>query len=272
MSPARPSSCAGCTLDIMRSLRARTRGDRCIGLARALSKQGICSRSAASALILAGRVRLNGAIVRDPETPTHINSHIEVDGERIAGAPSVYVMLHKPRGLVTTAQDERGRDTVYHCFTDSALPWVAPVGRLDQASEGLLLFTNDSEWSALLLAPAHQIARIYHVQIEGIPSPQTLARLNAGVSARDGEMLSVQRASLLRQGERNAWLEFALIEGRNRHLRRMLEAVGHPVLRLLRIAIGELALGALAKGEWRHLSMAEVRSLAEPRGRAQFRG
>lgn len=252
----------------MLRLRAKTTEERHIGLARALSKKGICSRSAAAELISAGRVRLNGVIVRDPEARTRSDSQIDVDGARIDHAPSVYVMINKPRGLVTTAQDERGRDTVYRCFTDSALPWIAPVGRLDQASEGLLLFTNDSQWSAAILAPLHQVARTYHVQIEGIPPPVTLARLNEGVIARDGELLRVQCARLLRQGERNAWLEFALMEGRNRHLRRMLEVVGHPVLRLLRIAIGELELGDLAKGAWRHLSMAEVRSLAEPRGHA----
>ncbi len=248
----------------MRSLRAKTREDRHIGLARALSKRGICSRSAAAELIIAGRVQLNGVIVRDPEAPTRTDSLIEVDGAPLVHAPPVYVMLNKPRGLVTTASDERGRDTVYRCFTASALPWVAPVGRLDQASEGLLLFTNNSEWSAALLSPHHQVPRTYHVQVEGIPAAVTLARLNEGVIARDGELLRVQHASLLRHGERNAWLEFALLEGRNRHLRRMLEAVGHPVLRLLRIAIGDLGLGFLTKGAWRHLSMAEVRQLAVP--------
>jgi 23S rRNA pseudouridine2605 synthase len=250
----------------VRSLRAKTREDRHIGLARALSKRGICSRTAAAELISAGRVRLNGVIVRDPEAPTRIDSLIEMDGAPLAHVAPVYVMLNKPRGLITTAADERGRATVYRCFSDSALPWIAPVGRLDQASEGLLLFTNDSEWSAATLAPLHQVPRIYHVQIEGIPPAATLARLNEGVIARDGELLRVQHARLLRQGERNAWLEFALLEGRNRHLRRMLEAVGHPVLRLLRVAIGDLVLGDLAKGAWRHLSMAEVRQLAVPRG------
>ncbi len=250
----------------MRSLRAKTREDRHIGLARALSKRGICSRAAAAELISAGRVRLNGVIVRDPEAPTRTDSLIEMDGAPLAHVAPVYVMLNKPRGLITTAADERGRATVYRCFTDSTLPWLAPVGRLDQASEGVLLFTNDSEWSAALLSPRHQVPRTYHVQVEGIPPAGTMARLNEGVLARDGELLRVQRANLLRQGERNAWLEFALLEGRNRHLRRMLEAVGHPVLRLLRIAIGDLALGDLAKGAWRHLSMAEVRQLAVPGG------
>lgn len=248
----------------MRTLRARNRDERRVGLARALSKQGVCSRSAAAALIVAGRVRLNGQIVRDPEAPTLPASRIEVDGAPVGDAPRVYVMLNKPRGLVTTTQDERGRDTVYRCFSDSQLPWIAPVGRLDQASEGLLLFTNDSAWSAALLDPAQHVPRTYHVQIEGLPDDATLARLNAGVTTQDGELLQVRRARVLRHGERNAWLEFELAEGRNRHLRRMLETVGHPVLRLIRVALGELVLGDLAKGAWRHLRMAEVRSLHAP--------
>jgi len=248
----------------MRTLRTRHHLERRIGLARALSKQGVCSRAAAAALVVAGRVRLDGRIVRDPEAPTGPASRIEVDGAHVVDAARVYVMLNKPRGLVTTTQDEFGRDTVYRCFAASALPWLAPVGRLDQASEGLLLFTNDSEWSAALLDPARHLPRTYHVQIEGLPESATLERLAEGVTTPEGERLDVHRVSVLRQGERNAWLECALTEGRNRHLRRMLDTVGHPVLRLIRIAIGELRLGELTKGAWRHLSMAEVRQLGEP--------
>ncbi|MGD9601666.1 MAG: pseudouridine synthase [Gammaproteobacteria bacterium] len=248
----------------MRTLRPRHREERRIGLARALSKQGLCSRAAAAALVSAGRVRLDGQIVRDPEAPTTPTSRIEVDGEAVAQATRLYVMLNKPRGLVTTAHDERGRDTVYQCFATSRLPWIAPVGRLDQASEGLLLFTNDSAWSAALLDPARHVTRTYHVQVEGLPQEATLARLVSGIPSADGEILCADAVQLLRSGERNAWLAIALTEGRNRQLRRMLEAVGHPVLRLVRVAIGSLALGELAKGAWRHLSMAEVRALADP--------
>lgn len=238
-------------------MRSKFREERRIGLARALSKQGVCSRSLAAGLILAGRVRLNGVVVRDPETPTTGLSKISVDGEQISGQPQVYVMLNKPRGLVTTVYDERGRDTVYDCFKDSNLPWIAPVGRLDQASEGLLLFSNDPEWSAALIDPAHRVIKTYHVQIEGIPPPVILTRFTDGVTVRDGEMLRVESAVLLRHGERNAWLEVTLTEGKNRHLRRMCDAVEHPVLRLIRVAIGALRLGDLGKGQWRHLSAGE---------------
>lgn len=247
----------------MRKLR---RGDdqlRRIGLARALSKQGVCSRSAATALILAGRVRLNGVITRDPEAPTRSDSRITVDGETIAPAGRLYVMLNKPRGLVTSAQDERGRQTVYECFRNSQLPWLGPVGRLDQASEGLLLFSNDTEWAAALMSPSSHVPRVYHVQVEGIPDETTLQRLRSGILS-EGEMLAAREVELLRAGERNAWLAFVLDEGRNRQLRRMCAACGHPVLRLVRVAIGTLTLGSLAKGAWRILSSEEAASLAPP--------
>jgi 23S rRNA pseudouridine2605 synthase len=245
----------------MRHLRARTHLERRVGLARALSKQGMCSRSVAAELILAGRVRLDGVIVRDPEAPTTAHSRIAVDGERIAGVATVYVMLNKPRGLVTTTRDEQGRDTVYRCFQDSHLPWIGPVGRLDQASEGLLLFSNDPEWAAALLAPESHVSKTYHLQIEGIPSPRELQRMIEGIPADDGEVLQVDSARVLRHGERNAWLEIALHEGKNRHLRRLCTALGHPVLRLVRIAIGTVELGDLAKGAWRRLTPEEIRSL-----------
>lgn len=250
---------------MIRKLRRNPSEERRIGLARAMSKQGVCSHSAATALILAGRVRLDGRIVRDPEAPTRSDSRITVDGEAIVSTTPIYVMLNKPRGLVTSAHDERGRDTVYECFRDSQLPWLGPVGRLDQASEGLLLFSNDTAWAAALMDPASHVPRVYHVQVEGIPHESALQRLRTGILS-DGELLSARSVGLLRAGERNAWLAFELEEGRNRQLRRMCAACGHPVLRLVRVAIGSLALGTLAKGAWRILSAEEAASLA-PLGR-----
>ena len=135
----------------------RSSGTRRHGLARVLSKRGICSRSEAERLIRAGQVRLDGRVVRDPEHPTDVQAAlIDVAGSAQATSPR-YVMLNKPRGLVTTARDEHGRDTVYRSFEGSGLGWLAPVGRLDKASEGLLLFTNDPQWGAVLQAQ-HGIA------------------------------------------------------------------------------------------------------------------
>lgn len=237
---------------------------RRIGLARALSKRGLCSRTVAAGFILDGKVSVDGHVVRDPEYPTVDTSRIEVLGDEVKPAARHYLMLNKPRGLVTTAHDERARRTVYECFRDSALPWVGPVGRLDKASEGLLLFSNDTEWAAALLDPARHLPRTYHVQVEGIPDADTLAALKSGVTTREGEHLAVLDAHVLRQGTRNAWLCCVLDEGRNRHLRRLCELLGFPVLRLVRVAIGEVMLGELAKGQWRPLTDAELTALGVP--------
>ncbi|HEU5337119.1 MAG TPA: pseudouridine synthase, partial [Terriglobales bacterium] len=141
---------------------------RRVGLARALSKLGYCSRSQAFALIRAGRVTLNGAVRRDPESPVSLErDRILVDGQALSAAAPVYLMLNKPRGVVTTAADEKGRRTVYDCLPPG-LPWLAPVGRLDKASEGLLLLTNDSEWAARIAAPETHLDKTYHVQIGAI--------------------------------------------------------------------------------------------------------
>jgi 23S rRNA pseudouridine2605 synthase len=224
------------------------------GLARALSKFGYCSRAQAAGLIRAGKVRVNGEVRRDPETPVHIaKDRIEVDGQQLKAAAKIYLVLNKPRGIVTTASDEKGRDTVYSLLGED-LPWVAPVGRLDKASEGLLLLTNDSEWAARVTAPETHLDKTYHVQIGKITDEALLETLKAGIRTKEGETLKVNRASLLRQGERNSWLEIILDEGKNRHIRRMLESLGTEVLRLIRVAIGPLALGELAKGGVRALS------------------
>ena len=167
---------------------------------------------------------------------------------------------NKPRGLITTTRDEQGRDTVYACFAGSDLPWVAPVGRLDKASEGLLLFCNDSAWAARITDPAAGPHKTYHVQIDRLPSPQLLRQLEHGV-ALDGEYLGARSVRCLRAGHKHAWLEIVLDEGRNRQIRRLLAAFDIAVLRVVRVALGPLLLGDLAKGQWRMLSDREIDSL-----------
>jgi 23S rRNA pseudouridine2605 synthase len=235
-------------------------GMRRVGLARALSKLGHCSRSQAAVLIRQGLVRLNGRVRRDPETPVYLDRDKIAVGQRpVAAQEFVYLVLNKPRGVVTTASDEKGRETVY-AYLDKNLPWMAPVGRLDKASEGLLLLTNDSEWAGRILAPESHIEKTYHVQIDST-APQEVARaLTAGIES-EGELLRTERVAVLRQGGRNAWLEITLQEGRNRHIRRMLAACSVEVLRLVRVSIGPLALGALAKGATRRLSAGEKGTL-----------
>ena len=232
------------------------------GIARVISKLGIASRSEAARWVLAGRVAINGRVVRDPEHPVlQGRDRIRLDDRAVDVMARVYVMLNKPRGLVTTTNDERGRDTIYRCFDDHTLPWLAPVGRLDKASEGLLLLSNDPQWAARITDPAVGIDKTYHVQIDRVPDPAWLQRLLAGVD-EGGERLAAQSVRLLRAGTRNAWVEIVLDEGRNRQIRRLLAGNDTRVLRLIRVAIGSLPLGDLAKGAWRMLTVEEVAALA----------
>ena len=237
---------------------------RKIGLARALSKLGYCSRSQAASLIRAGRTTVNGATRRDPETPTHVDrDRIAVDGRAIQQAHRVYLMMNKPRGLVTTVSDEKGRDTVYSILkpAEQSLPWVAPVGRLDKASEGLLILTNDSEWGAQIAAPETHLPKTYHVQINTIAGEGLIEVIQSGVRSPDGEDLQATQCRLLRSGEKNCWLEIILEEGKNRQIRRMLSSLDLEVLRLVRVAIGPLQLGMLAKREYRQMTQQEKNSL-----------
>ena len=230
---------------------------RTVGLARALSKQGYCSRSQAQQLIRSGHVRVNGAVKRNPEAPVFLGrDRIEVNGASIHSAEKIYLMLNKPRGLVTTASDEKGRPTIYATLGNN-LPWVAPVGRLDKASEGLLLLTNDSEWAAQVLAPESHLPKIYHVQVSGIREAALADALTKGTRVSNGDFLLVKEARILRQGDRNTWLAITLDEGKNRHIRRMLEQLEVEVLRLVRVAIGPATLGNLAKGASRRLTPEE---------------
>jgi 23S rRNA pseudouridine2605 synthase len=232
------------------------------GLARVISKLGACSRKDAHLYILDGRVSVNGGVVLDPEMPTDAErDRIALDGREIQVAERNYIMLNKPRGYVTTASDERGRETVYTLLDGAGLPWLAPVGRLDKASEGLLLLSNDSAWAAHITAPDSEIDKTYHVQVDRLPDADLLDALRRGIDDH-GETLSVKSARELRRGNRNAWLEIVLDEGRNRQIRRLLAAYDVSVLRLVRVAIGQLALGRLEKGRFRHLSALEVAAFA----------
>ena len=232
------------------------------GVARVISKLGLGSRTQAAEWVAQGRVRVNGRLVRDPEFPVREGvDRVEVAGADATRAGRRVLMLNKPRGLVTTRADEQGRETVYACLEGADLPWLAPVGRLDKASEGLLLFSNDPEWAAALTSPESGPDKLYHVQVDRLPEAAQLAAMVAGVQV-DDERLAAKSVHLLRQGQRHAWLEIVLEEGRNRQIRRLLQAFGIGVLRLVRIGIGPLRLGDLAKGAWRELSPEEIASLS----------
>ena len=231
------------------------------GVARMISKSGLGSRTQAATWVKDGLVRVNGRLVKDPEFPVNPGSdRIAVAGREDAPARLV-VMLNKPRGLVTTTRDEQGRETVYKCFAGAGLPWLAPVGRLDKASEGLLLFSNDPMWAARVADPSSGPDKTYHVQIDRLPDAALLRNLECGMKV-DGEHLAAKSARCLRSGKKNAWLEIALDEGRNRQIRRLLSGFDIAVLRLVRVRVGELRLGDLPKGGWRALTEQEIESLA----------
>ena len=235
-----------------------------VSLPRTLSKLGFCSRTQAEALITEGRVRVDGRVVRNVAArvdPGH--ARITVDGKPIVPERKVYLMLNKPRGSVTTRDDPQERATVYDCLEGLDLPFVAPVGRLDKASEGLLLLTNDTRWAQRVLDPASNVEKVYHVQIDRLPDGTMLERLQAGM-VLDGERLVAKSARVPRTGARNAWLEVVLTEGKNRQIRRLLDAVGVEVLRLVRIAVGGLRLRDLPRGEIRHLTPSEKAMLDVP--------
>jgi 23S rRNA pseudouridine2605 synthase len=203
---------------------------------------------------------LNGQVVRDPEKPVRLeHDRIEIDGAAIGKAARIYLVMNKPRGLVTTAADEQGRSTVYDLLPPD-VPWVSPVGRLDKASEGLLLLSNDSEWAARITDPASHLDKTYHVQVNCLADDVLLARIVRGVEV-DGERLRAKGACLLRRGAKNCWLEITLDEGKNRQIRRLLDALGVQVLRLVRVSVGPLALGDLKRSAVRPLSVTEKLAL-----------
>lgn len=246
------------------------------GVARVISKRGFCSRSIAENLVREGRVSLRGKIVRDPDTPAYENDEIAVDGTPIEAAQKFYFAMNKPRGIVTTASDEKGRKTVMDLFREQyskmypgkPMPHIAPVGRLDAASEGLLLFTNDTQWADVILSPAGakdpvptKHIKIYRVQVKGLPTADDLAKMEKGfnvlprVFGESEEFMHAGRAVLHSEGEKNCWLEITLSEGKNREIRRMLAHLGFEVMRLVRIQFDKFTLGDLKSGEIRAIKV-----------------
>jgi len=265
------------------------------GVARVISKRGYCSRSQAEKLVREGHVILRGKPERDPESPAYENDEILVDGKPVTASDFVYFAMNKPRGIVTTASDEKGRKTVMDLFREQynkiypgkPMPHIAPVGRLDAASEGLLLFTNDTQWADVILsgAPAKSInktrgfsplvelgskeqdlgstqhLKIYRVQVKGKPSAAELSQMEKGFSVpprvfgESEEFMHAERAILHSEGERNCWLEITLSEGKNREIRRMLAHLGYEVMRLMRIQFDKYTLDDLKSGEIRAIQV-----------------
>lgn len=228
-------------------------------LQKILSRAGAASRRAAERLMAEGRVTLNGEVVRELGTRADAaTDDVRVDGVRVrAAAEPVYLLLNKPRGFVTTRSDPSGRPTVMGLVPP--VPGLFPVGRLDLGTEGLLLLTNDGAFAERVAHPRYEIPRVYLAKVHGVPDPETLARLRSGVRV-EGERLTADRVRLV-QADNNAWLEVTLHEGRQHEVKRLLGAVGHPVSKLRRVAIGPLTDKGLPVGSCRPLTEREVRAL-----------
>ena len=233
-----------------------------VPLARAISKLGIASRAEATSLVRQGRVAVNGRIVRSPlqmVVPEQIA--LAIDGRSVERPTSLTILLHKPRGVVTTRRDPQGRPTVLDLVADAPVR-VFPVGRLDMATSGLLLLTNDTRFADWVTDPANQVPRTYVLTVRGEVDDRTRARLEAGI-AIGGERLQPRSIEIRKRSRRETHLVVALAEGKNREIRRLFEAAGHEVTRLKRVALGAVALGGLPPGKWRRVSNAEL-ALAFP--------
>jgi len=243
-----------------RSAANRPAPGKRVQLHRALSKLGWGSRTQAWQWIAAGDVRVDGRVVIDPLTWVELGrQQITCGGRQPEATAPMTLAMHKPRGLVTTRRDERGRPTVFDLLP-AGLPWLFPVGRLDADSEGLLLFTNDSQLAVRLTEPAHRVPKTYLVTVRGVPSAAALEQIRQGVELADGLTRPV-KARVVEEQAGSVRVEMVLTEGRNRQIRRMWAALGHKVRRLVRTAVGAYALGNLGPGECRMLTNAELKRL-----------
>lgn len=230
-------------------------------LQKFLARAGVASRRQCEALITAGRVQVNGEVIRTLGTRVRPGrDRVQVDGVGLRAEAPVIIMLHKPAGYITAVSDPEGRPVVLSLLPKAGMPRLFPVGRLDWDTEGLLLLTNDGDLAHLLTHPRHGVSKVYHAKVKGRPTSEVLRRLIQGVVS-DGERLSATAARVLRTTQENTWVTIGVHQGRYRQVRRMCEAVGHPVLKLVRVALGPLALGSLPRGQWRPLLPAEVRAL-----------
>jgi 23S rRNA pseudouridine2605 synthase len=230
-------------------------------LQKVLARAGVSSRRKAEALILEGRVSVNGAVVRELGAKVDADrDRVVLDGRPVAAEPAEHWLLHKPLGVITTVADPWGRPTARDLVPTAAR--VYPVGRLDADSSGLLLFTNDGALAQRLMHPRFRHEKAYRVLVAGRPAAADLRRLRRGVSL-DDRLTAPAAVRVLDSGPDGTWLELVLTEGRNRQVRRMLDAVGHPVLALVRERIGPFRLGDLAPGASRRLTSAEAAALAQ---------
>lgn len=239
-----------------------------VRLQKAIADAGIASRRTAEEMIRRGRVTVNGSVATemglkvDPE-----RDHVKVDGRHLKpAAPKAYVILNKPKGVLTTLQgsEKEDRPTIQH-FLRGVKHRVFPVGRLDFDTEGLLLLTNDGTLAQRLLHPRYHVPKTYRVKVKGVLEVPQIRALETGIRLEDG-LTAPARVQKIRKAEENSWIELTIYEGRTHQVKRMLETVGHPVLKLTRVRFGPLNLGALPRGDVRYLSDPEILRLKEVAG------
>lgn len=233
-------------------------------LQKILSRAGIASRRGAEQVLAQGRITVNGEPVRELGTKADVEvDDIRVDGVRIRPPKApVYLLLNKPKGAVTTRHDPEGRPTVMELVP--AVAGLFPVGRLDVTTEGLILLTNDGAFAERVSHPRYEVPRVYHAKVRGVPDAETLKRLTSGVRV-ERDVLSADRVRVV-EADNNSWLEVTLHEGKKHEVRRLLEAVGHPVSKLKRVAFGPVTDKGLHPGEYRHLTPDEIKGLLRGRG------
>jgi len=229
-------------------------------LERVLSKAGLGSRTEARSWIGAGRVRVNGRATQNPDQWIDLDrDHVLFDGKPLENAEKLYLLLYKPKGYITSYKDPDGRPTVYDLL-EGLDTWVFPVGRLDLDSSGLLVMTNDSGFAELLTNPHYKVAKTYQVKCSTRVTNEQIDKLRTGVELDDGPTRPAE-VNRLRDSEKYSHLEIRITEGRNRQVRRMVEAIESKVLKLVRVAIGPVRIGTLEVGKWRELTNPERRSL-----------
>ena len=227
------------------------------------SKRGLGSRTEARKWVAEGRVRVNGKVIRDPDHWIDLGrDRITFNGKPLAAAARLYILLYKPKGYLTTRKDPEGRPTVYDLIRDVPT-WVTPVGRLDLDTSGLLLLTNDTDFADRIMTPEFKVPKTYLVKASTLLTDDQLDRLRKGVDLSDGPTRPAQ-VERVRDSGKYTHLAITITEGRNRQVRRMLEAVESKVLKLVRTAIGDLTIGDLVIGKWRALTAEEVLRLARP--------
>ncbi|RJP63196.1 MAG: rRNA pseudouridine synthase [Ignavibacteriales bacterium] len=233
-------------------------------LPKALLKLGNYSRGESDDLIQQGKVTVNQKVVKETNTRVNlITDVIKVDGHTVEHKDKVYIMLNKPSGVITTASDDIRRETVYDYLKDDRMPWVVPVGKLDKASEGLIFLTNDYKWAEKLAAAEPKLEKTYHMKINLVPDEEMIEKMKTGVKTDSGEVISFKEVKINKAADKFSWVEFVIIEGKDKQIRRLLSALNLNAFRLIKAAIGPVRIGELQKGRYRRLNEVEMEALKD---------